>query len=106
MEKEHSFMEMGIFIRDNLLMDLHKDMDSIHGQMEVSLKVIFSKENAVDMEFGKQEKIVLNLIKDIFILIWKQDMEFILGKMDGVTEEILKMIQDMGMVSSIKVIIS
>lgn len=106
MEKEHSFMEMGIFIRDNLLMDLHKDMDSIHGQMEVSLKVIFSKENVVDMESGKQERIVLNLIKDIFILIWKQDMEFILGKMDGVTEEILKMIQDMGMVSSIKVIIS
>ncbi len=106
MEKEHSFMEMGIFIRDNLLMDLHKDMDSIHGQMEVSLKVIFSKENVVDMESGKQERIVLNLIKDIFILIWKQDMEFILGKMDGVTEEILKMIQDMDMVSSIKVIIS
>jgi hypothetical protein len=69
MEKEHSFMEMGIFIRDNLLMDLHKDMDSIHGQMEVSLKVIFSKENVVDMESGKQERIVLNLIKDIFILI-------------------------------------
>lgn len=106
MEKEHSFMEMGIFIRDNLLMDLHKDMDSIHGQMEVSLKVIFSKENVVDMESGKQERIVLNLIKDIFILIWKQDMEFILGKMDGVTEEISKMIQDMDMVSSIKVIIS
>ncbi len=62
-------MEMGIFIRDNLLMDLHKDMDSIHGQMEVSLKVIFSKENVVDMESGKQERIVLNLIKDIFILI-------------------------------------
>lgn len=106
MEKEHSFMEMGIFIRDNLLMDLHKDMDSIHGQMEVSLKVIFSKESVVDMESGKQERIVLNLIKDIFILIWKQDMEFILGKMDGVTEEISKMIQDMDMVSSIKVIIS
>ena len=106
MEKEHSFMEMGIFIRDNLLMDLHKDMDSIHGQMEVSLKVIFSKENVVDMESGKKERIVLNLIKDIFILIWKQDMEFILGKMDGVTEEISKMIQDMDMVSSIKVIIS
>ncbi len=69
MEKEHSFMEMGIFIRDNLSMDLHKDMDSIHGQMEVFLKVIFSKENVVDMEFGKQERIVLNLIKDIFILI-------------------------------------
>lgn len=69
MEKEHSFMEMGIFIRDNLLMDLHKDMDSIHGQMEVSLKVIFSKESVVDMESGKQERIVLNLIKDIFILI-------------------------------------
>lgn len=62
-------MEMGIFIRDNLSMDLHKDMDSIHGQMEVFLKVIFSKANVVDMESGKQEKIVLNLIKDIFILI-------------------------------------
>lgn len=32
-------------------------------------------------------------------------MEFILGKMDGVTEEISKMIQDMDMVSFIKAII-
>ncbi len=69
MEKEHNFMVMGISIRDNLLMVLLKDMESIHGLMEVFLKGIFSKGNAVDMEFGKQEKIVLNLIKVIFILI-------------------------------------
>jgi hypothetical protein len=35
----------------------------------------------------------------------KQDMEFILGKMDGATEEILRMILDMDMVSFIKAII-
>lgn len=69
MEKEHSFMETGISIKDNLLMDLLKDMDNIHGEMEAFLKVIFSKGSVVDMEFGKQEKTVLNLIKVIFILI-------------------------------------
>ena len=69
MEKELNFMEMGIFIKDNLLMDWHKGMDSIHGLMEASLKAIFSKENVVDMVCGKQEKIVLNPIRDILILI-------------------------------------
>jgi hypothetical protein len=44
-------------------------MDNIHGEMEAFLKVIFSKGSVVDMEFGKQEKTVLNLIKVIFILI-------------------------------------
>ncbi len=67
MAKEHNCMEMAIFIRESLSMDTHKDMESILGQMEASLKVIFSKENVVAMEFGKQEKTVLNLIKDIFI---------------------------------------
>jgi hypothetical protein len=67
MAKEHNCMEMAIFIRESLSMDTHKDMESILGQMEASLKVIFSKENVVVMEFGKQEKTVLNLIKDIFI---------------------------------------
>lgn len=86
-------------------MDTHKDMESILGQMEASLKVIFSKENVVAMEFGKQEKTILNLIKDIFIQMQKQDMEFILGKMDGATEEILRMILDTDMVSFIKAII-
>lgn len=62
-------METGISIKDNLLMDLLKDMDNIHGEMEAFLRVIFSKGSVVDMEFGKQEKTVLNLIKDIFILI-------------------------------------
>lgn len=105
MEKEHNFMETEISIRDSLLTGLLKDMDNIHGVTEAFLKVIFSKGSVVDMEFGKQEKTVLNLIKVIFILIWKQDMEFILGRMVGVTEEISKMIQDMDMVSFIKVII-
>lgn len=62
-------METEISIRDSLLTGLLKDMDNIHGVMGAFLKVIFSKGNVVDMEFGKQERIVLNLIKVIFILI-------------------------------------
>ena len=46
-------MQMEINIKDNLLMDYLKDMESTIGRMEIIIKVILNKVHAMGMESGR-----------------------------------------------------
>lgn len=68
-----------------------KDLVFIHGEMEVDMKVILSKEWGVGMAVGFQV-MILNATKALMLLIKNVGMESISGEMDIYIKAILKMI--------------
>lgn len=79
MEMVFNIMLMEIFTKDNLSMDLQKDMVSILGEMEVIIKEILNKDTEMVMEYGNQKE-QNNNIKVIIYWIGSMDMEYMTGE--------------------------
>ena len=79
MEMVFNIMLMGIFTKDSLSMDLQKDMVSILGEMEATIKEILNKDTEMDMEYGNQKE-QNNNIKVIIYWIGSMDMEYMTGE--------------------------
>lgn len=96
----NKYMEMEIYIKDNLLMDYRKELELIIGKMEVLIVETLSKDFEVGMDYGKWGKMrMIKNIRDIIVWIKNLDMDNILGQMDGFIKEIFRMTIDKGMAS-------
>ena len=84
-------------------MDYLKAMANIFGKMEVLSKVISNRVLEMVMAFGKRTVKKYKCIKVIMLWTKRQGMEFIYGKVDGVTRVIFKMTIVMDMASSMMV---
>lgn len=80
MEMVFNIMLMGIFTKDSLSMDLQKDMVSILGEMEATIKEILNKDTEMVMEYGNRKE-QNNNIKVIIYWIGSMDMEYMTGEM-------------------------
>ena len=67
-------------------MDWLRAMENIHGRMALSIRVISNKDSEMDMEYGKQKK-VLNDIQGIICLIRSMVMAFMNGQLAKFTRE-------------------
>lgn len=84
---------METIIKDNMLMDFPKGLESINGVMVAFTKVTLSKGSEMDMEYGVQIiNNMLRVIKGIIQQTRSQAMEYTNGKMDGFIEETFRMI--------------
>lgn len=89
-ERVFNITAMGIITRDNILTECLRALGSIFGQMAVHTKVTSSRVKEVDMEFGRPIRIGMRGTVGTTPTIRRQDMEYILGTMDGNTKEISK----------------